>query len=236
MVGIMSLLRYSKRFCSLEKSDLLVIYTRVNGQHALFDERDSVVITSLIERYKIEKGQALSNKLTIMIHSQGGDMIHAIKLISHLQKQYKEIDTVVFNVAKSCMTLASLSGQFFYLNSNAGISDFSINHDEKLSSDQFNIINFSALEILVSGVLVTEKHSPDAIKEILLNLVMTHKKHGTTIPYGDIKKMLPNAVRQTSDHAFQFHLSSIHNFLIDQFDNKSGIYKIMGFNGEYTHV
>jgi hypothetical protein len=232
----MSLEKYSNRFCKLTNTDLLVIYTRVNGQHALFDERDAIVISTLIESHK---KQSLREKLTILIHSQGGDMVQSIKISTIVQGLYKSIDTVVLNIAKSCMSLASLTGQNFYLNVDAGISDFSINTNEKLNFDEFNKINVAAIKILHKGVLSTEQQNGNgnAFKDVVTNLIMASSPHGTTITYPEIKKILPHAVRPTTEYSAEiFHLSSIHSLLINEFNEKQGLYKVLGFNGVFTKV
>lgn len=232
----MTLEKYSRRYVSKADKDLLVIYTRVNGEHALFDDRDGLVAISLVEDFKKSAGQKLKDRLTIQIHSQGGDLIHAIKLASYLQSYYKEIDTVVFNVAKSCMSLLSLAGKKLYLGDEAGISDFSINMNEKLTFDEFKRINKAELGILYNGVLSTEGNDSGVFKDLWENLFFSRKDHGTTIPFSDAKKMLPHSVFRLEDLGiYIFHLSSIHSLLLHQFDDRHGIYKTIGFNGKFVN-
>lgn len=232
----MSLEKYSKRFCKLTGSDLLVIYTRVNGQHALFDDRDAIVIATLLEEHK---KNSPSNKLTLLLHSQGGDIIQAIKIANILQSQYPQIDSIVYNIAKSSLSLISLCGANLFLHSDGGISDFSLNMNEKLSFDEFNKINIAMIHILKKGVVKSEvsKGNTNALINAVETFVIPAKVHGTTISLHELSKSFPHSISDVNSYPHtQFHLSSIHKLLLHEFKEKPGLYKIIGLNGKYTGV
>lgn len=230
----MTIEKYTNRFVTLRNSDLLVVYTRVNGQHALFDDRDAKIITTLILDH--QKKSPLKDKLTIMLHSQGGDIVHAIKIATILQSMYpKCIETVVFNISKSSMALSALIGQTCFMHPDAALSDFSINENETLSAKDSRSINLEIFRVLSAGVLKVEEDA--TVTKVLVELLFSTKPHGTDISYAEIRALIPNAIKPVGEIGKEhFHLSSIHKMLLDQFDEKSGLYKVIGFNGEYTSV
>lgn len=223
--------KYLNRFLQKSESDLLIISMRVNGHQSLFDERDLTVITSLIEEY--QKTEKLKNKLTILLHSQGGDLVLTIKLATILQAKYSQICTVVYNVSKSSMSLMALSGTTIYLHEKAMISDFSINENESLSQKDLRNINIEIIKVLEKGVLKTEPKNEATTNALKAKMMLPTNPHGTDISYDEIKQILDCSVKPPSEiGVYNFHLANIHAFLLNEFEEKTGVVKILGFNSE----
>lgn len=224
-------MKYIKRFVSKSGSDLLTIAMRINGHKALFDERDLNVILTLIEEYKKNNPTQHSNKLTILLHSQGGDLVFTIKLAKILQEKYSEISTFVYNIAKSSMSLMAMAGTKLYLEEEAVISDFSINENESLSPKDLRNINIEIINILEQGVLKTEPKNEATKNALKTKMLISTNAHGADITYKEIKLILSESVDTPKNYGtYNFHLSNIHSNILDEFNEKTGLDKIIGFN------
>ena len=223
--------KYSKRFVKQTSNDLLVIYHRVANTfpgRAYLDWNDIKAITDLFAQTN-----PVNPNMTILIHTQGGIFQCALGLLTFLRKHYAngEINSAVINIAKSSGAFIAQSSCTTYMEPDAIISDFSMNHNIAINVDKTVSYINTALSLFLSQTTI-EHLKPQLDR---FQALINSKVHAQNINFDEAT--LKYGIQPLSNYMpGDWHLREIHNEILDYFSSNPGANKIIGLNGEYVSL
>lgn len=217
------------------QSDLICMYSAIDGQ-AHFTKEDCYAINRLVTK---RKNESIAKKLTIMVSSQGGDLINIMKLMTSLRSKYEHITVYVPKIGKSSITFLTMTAQAAYVRKCAHLSDFSPAPSTYFNQKTSSILIGHIIAPIEKGILHECDHkSRVAILSTIIVKYFVHPpdKHGETILGENFFKDFENYenvhVYNEDNYVFR-ELNSLNFILEKKFIDEPSTQKIISFNNHF---
>lgn len=222
--------------CRRQDTDLICLYSAIDGRHFINDGDYQMV------NHLINQRTSTRTKLTIMICSQGGDLVHTMKFLNLLRDHYETIEVYIPRIGKSSLTLLAMMSDTVYIRKTAKASDFSPIPTQTYHHQDISSLIAQMLLMINKGIL---KNCQKTEKSIATSTILTKyvfipdaSTHGQTITGEEFANDFADhgSIQVYNEESFGFaKLNSLDAKLLAVFESNPGVKKIVSLNGEFVN-
>lgn len=212
-------------------NDLVCLYSSIDGNEH-FSKDDCILVNRMVTKLRPADS---ARGLTLMISSQGGDLVQIMKLRETLRNKYENVTVYIPKIGKSSMTYLAMTGNLSYTRRAAHLSDFAPGPGSHKTS---TAVIASLLDPIERGILHACEHHDkvSAIGKIVVKYFTQAPGgvHGKTINgeefYSDFADYENVQVYNEDNFAFR-ELNQLNKLLENLTSSETT--KIISFNKEF---